>query len=494
MFLAAKNSDEKSTDFHDQWKMPGCDKDIFEALEYTLDGIAPDITSRAKPGMGLELLRLIARKYDPISPHLRQHLTGILYKYANQKCQNFAASVTRLNEIETLISDMAEQTGRRPPQDQVAEIFFACLDQASTDQLKSMCVYVGDKDHPRMVDTENFEDLREYILQRHQRERANVPIASRKMDVSGVAQQEGQYTDPNAGAWNYPDAGLIPSQYHEPSYDAQWQHVGGGDLDAMGKGKGWGKGKGQGRVLDCHTCGGLGHPHRLCPSPWNAKETGGPLCDICKGFGHKRAECPSKGGGKHTPKGDGKGKGKGDGKGKGKGKGYGKQTPGMSQYFQGKGSGRNGMSSVDNGYSPAEWAAWEQEQAQWGAQPAQPAATDLMQTQYPSYFSPIAAPAPYPQPGASGMQTPMLGPWTTGQNNGLQSLAPAGSQTGSVRVLSSVVKKDVNDNNAQRQQQHDNAPSNTLMIPIEQLIVSKKKFQSLPRSAHNTKCQRGPGP
>ena len=36
--------------------------------------------------------------------------------------------------------------------------------------------------------------------------------------------------------------------------------------------KGSGKGKGDRKPLDCHNCGGDGHPKRLCPSPENAKD------------------------------------------------------------------------------------------------------------------------------------------------------------------------------------------------------------------------------
>ena len=113
------------------------------------------------------------------------------------------------------------------------------------------------------------------------------------------------------------------------------------DLNALGKGKSKGEGKDK-KPLDCHNCGGLGHPMRLCTlAPW-AKSTGGSTCDNCKGYGHSKSNCPSPGGAKHVPPNTATGKGAAKGKAKGK-----------SAYFAGKGSGH--VSPLDtDGYSEAD--------------------------------------------------------------------------------------------------------------------------------------------
>ena len=142
---------------------------------------------------------------------------------------------------------------------------------------------------------------------------------------------------PESPAWPTPD-------------EAGWTHVG-GDLDAFGKGKGKSKGRGYGDQarppLECHNCLGLGHPHRLCPTPVG-KGKGNPsaeVCENCKGKGHGRQACTSKGGGRYTDpslnkggqwtagKGQGQWQGKGGGKSKGKGwgKGKGKEVYGLEE-------------------------------------------------------------------------------------------------------------------------------------------------------------------
>ena len=62
--------------------------------------------------------------------------------------------------------------------------------------------------------------------------------------------------------------------------------------------------------MACYNCLGLGHPERLCASPFKAGEQKlGPKCKTCGGFGHDTPTCASKGGGKYSPP-PGKGKGK----------------------------------------------------------------------------------------------------------------------------------------------------------------------------------------
>ena len=154
-------------------------------------------------------------------------------------------------------------------------------------------------------------------------------------------------TPPDAAAW-------------PPPAEGAWTYVG-GDLDAFGKGKGKSKGKGHGDQprppLECHNWLGLGHPHRLCPTPVGQVKgkAGAEICENCRGKGHGKQSCTSKGGGRYTDPSfnegagqwaQGKGQGQwGQGKGgKGKGKGWG----------TGKGKGVYGVDDQ----------AWEQDWTQ----------------------------------------------------------------------------------------------------------------------------------
>ena len=42
-------------------------------------------------GQGLELLRKLNRKFDPLSPNMKQHIQEKLYALRNMKCQDVAA-------------------------------------------------------------------------------------------------------------------------------------------------------------------------------------------------------------------------------------------------------------------------------------------------------------------------------------------------------------------------------------------------------------------
>ena len=210
------------------------------------------------------------------------------------------------------------------------------------------------------------------------------------------------------------DAGLMPSPYHEPS-SGPWTPVPTPDqatLDAMQRRKGGGKkgqdGKPSKGPLICNTCGGVGHPFRLCPSPVDAKEKGGPACGNCGGAGHTAAMCPSQGGGKYVPR---------DTKGKGNGKG-GKDR---SQHFYGKGSGaqdKKGLCSLDYEYSEAEWIEWQQQQRAQQQQPQGPAYPGMLYRPPQQPTAPVYAP-PFglSQPNANvPMQSPS--PWHTGALTG----------------------------------------------------------------------------
>ena len=214
------------------------------------------------------------------------------------------------------------------------------------------------------------------------------------MDVSGVDNRE-----ESQEASAYPTFGGAAA--------AGWSDWDGqADLDAMKGGK---SGKGKGRPLDCHNCGGDGHPKRICasePIDLRNPNPNSPKCDNCNGKGHLKAQCTSRGGGKYVvyvPPGKGdKGKGK-DWKGKrgGKGaKGKGKGDGSPSQCFKGKGSGLN---SVGQEYTDAEWAEWNSWSSWTGDAGGQSTAADATGQQVQSAQSATPLPAP-----------PPAWPWMTG--------------------------------------------------------------------------------
>ena len=188
--------------------------------------------------------------------------------------------------------------------------------------------------------------------------------------------------------------------------------------------KGKGKGQGDRRPLDCHNCGGDGHPKRLCPSPEGAKDLPGDKCNICKGKGHFGRDCTSVGGGKFVSFGkNGKGKGKGKDGGKGAWKG-GKGKGGPSQYFHGKGSG--GMASVDQSgewYSAAQWEAWSQQQNHQSAAGAHQHSHQPQQQQAIDQAQGSQGPGGASQPGGA------VGPWMT-QQQGRANTVAGGVSTG----------------------------------------------------------------
>ena len=276
----------------------------------------------------------------------------------------------RIDVIERLCKSLSEATGERPSDEILAEMLVPSLDIHTLTELDSATTAVYDalqkENIRRAVGRENYEEVREFILKRHQQEILLQPIVPRKMDVSNVeaygAAQAPAYAE--AAAYWPTNAADVPTP---PTPD--WEVH---DLDAMRRkcDKDQGKDK---KKLQCHNCGGFGHPFRLCTSVYGAMDKPGPKCDCCGGVGHVRKDCPSEGGGKYKPPEKGKGSKGGD---KGKGKG-------LSNYFKGKGSG---VSSLEQGeWSPAEWDERKPLQQPSQQQPPQ---------------HPAASQQPSPQPAA----------------------------------------------------------------------------------------------
>ena len=316
--------------FRQTWNYANCDKELFDALEHVMEGKIDGVLNQCPKGCGFELLRIVSRKYDPQYKHVKQNLKAKLFALANNKCQNFNGVVKRVELIEGLRTEMLEATGEQPSNEFLAEIFVPSLDASCLTELDGYQVeYVDSVTLERKkkdIDLECYQSVREYVYKRQQRERSLVPIGTRRMDVSSVAQDDQSRGSPT---WSEQEQAEYNAHWggysgHSDNSAGGWTYVGPagqhsslGDLDPMNKGKGKGKGP-----LVCHNCNGEGHPYRLCPSPPGAKGAGGPKCENCKGFGHGKGQCPSKGGGKFgvAPKGGGKGKGGKLGKGKGSGK------------------------------------------------------------------------------------------------------------------------------------------------------------------------------
>ena len=316
---------------------------------------------------------------------------------------------------------MAAETGERPEHVELAKVLYHSMDQSCKSDISTLMATIGEGDRAHVVNPKNWLDLSEYVRGRQQRDRVHVPSQSRKMDVSAFAEAQ------NADLMGH-DQGLVPSPWHEPSTGTPWTPVGGdgyectpcGDIDAMRFGKG-----GTERVLDCHNCGGLGHPSRLCPSPWGSKGKPGMKCKICGGIGHMADKCPSQGGGAYKP--PTKGEKGGQSKGKGKNtKGGGKGEP--SRYFKGKGSGVS--SFEEEYYSAAEWMAWMQQRGTTvGAASSVSQQQNMMANQSTTQ-------AGQPMRMQQGSQNAT--PWMVGAGRIIDAIAPSMHQHGQIRALSSV--------------------------------------------------------
>ena len=56
------------------WEMWIAEKELYYAVKFVSKEKFPDLLARVKTGCGHELLRLLALKFDPVIPHLRQML------------------------------------------------------------------------------------------------------------------------------------------------------------------------------------------------------------------------------------------------------------------------------------------------------------------------------------------------------------------------------------------------------------------------------------
>ena len=351
-FITALNARESAEGGHgfrfdSEWGWPADrDKEMYECVEYALNGKCADIFGQVMAGCGFEALRRLARRFDPVSPQAAAMIKGMVYATAGKPCKNFAQTVERHLELQRLQAEMRDTAGEELDAKVLAEVFFPAMDASCQSEIVALRVKIGSGDTMRDIDIGNFDDLTEYVRNRTHRERTLISVTPTKMDIGMVDGAAGMQLNSYIG-------GTADSQSNDDTVYSGWSYWGNqfeeenperNDLDALKKGKGKGS-----KPLQCYLCRGNGHPKKACTSPEDPKSNG-LKCENCKGLGHTKPHCPSQGGGKYKPPpmitDTPQGKGKGDKGGKG---------AGTSRYFYGKGSG---VSSVENGQAD-EWAAWQ---------------------------------------------------------------------------------------------------------------------------------------
>ena len=125
-------------------------------------------------------MRLLALKYDPVMPNLRQMLMASIYGLANDKCKDFKSTVARVARIERVSNDMADQCGERLPESVLGDVFYPSMDHTSVTEL--VLYRVGAGAEARLVKTTCYAELREHVQKSDARERAIIPEdGSRKL-------------------------------------------------------------------------------------------------------------------------------------------------------------------------------------------------------------------------------------------------------------------------------------------------------------------------
>ena len=109
-------------------------RDMFACLEHSLNGKCSEMVGSIMHKDGFELLRKLARKFDPISPQAAGHYKSQIFAFAGHPCANFAKTVERMHALEKLCCDMAENTGETMEsvheQKNLADEFFPTMDSS----------------------------------------------------------------------------------------------------------------------------------------------------------------------------------------------------------------------------------------------------------------------------------------------------------------------------------------------------------------------------
>ena len=104
------------------------------------------------------------------------------------------ATVARVAYIDKLSNEVADQTGERPIDSVLADIFYPNMDPLLITELVIHRIGVGAVARP--VPTTSYLELRDYVQKRSARERTLAPIPTKQMDVGSFAETTTTTTAP----------------------------------------------------------------------------------------------------------------------------------------------------------------------------------------------------------------------------------------------------------------------------------------------------------
>ena len=275
---------------------------------------------------GMETWRLIMKEEDPIHKNEAFHMELDVRQLSATKCKNFKETMDLIMKLERKAKVFRERNGILLSSSVMKQVLWGGMDVDTLDLAEIKGYDAEETDYKTVKDWLIMKH--EQIVARNSSSGGSKKKGNDDMDVSELTQSNESPTEETE------------NDNQNENYDES------GGLSAFGKG---GKGgKGGGRPMQCFTCGGEGHPARMCPTTDpGAKHT----CNNCKGTGHFGRDCTSKGGGKAGQKADGKGDGKGYPKGDPKGggfKGY-QKGGGYGGSSYGKGGGKYGYGKGGKG-------------------------------------------------------------------------------------------------------------------------------------------------
>ena len=190
-----------------------------------------------------------------------------IQRQGEKRCKSLEETRDLVRRLDTKAKEYFEKVGCQVSGKLLAKSFWQAMDEHTLELAENRDLRLED---------DCYKELREFTLRRFERRQARSTTAAREV-IAAVDD---------------------PGQEKEKETDDQGEDA----LYSSPKGKGK-----NGKALECWTCGGRGHPSRLCPS--DATSPSAITCNECGEKGHNAMSCPSgKGGGS-------KGKGKDNGKG-----------------------------------------------------------------------------------------------------------------------------------------------------------------------------------
>ena len=191
------------------WDVHIRNKEMYGCVELALDGKCADIVAGVVGSVdGFELLRQLARRFDPISPQAASIYKARIFSLAGKPCESFKKTAERLVDLEKLRLEMVESTGENVEDEIMASVLFPTMDASCQSEIVGMRVKIGLGASAIEIDTGNFKHLAQYIRERLFRERTLVPISASKMDIGAVGNSRDASAQP-------------PSTYDQPSWAGQ---------------------------------------------------------------------------------------------------------------------------------------------------------------------------------------------------------------------------------------------------------------------------------